>query len=124
MQYKCTCKHCGNAFMWASQPYSYRLVIGNLILAAACFFVACSPTKFINTFRSAGIACFGSTTYFNLQSAYLLSAVKNVWAECQYSSSTIFSCNRQYRSGALGRLAFYDVAVAGSFMIISLSDTE
>ncbi|KAL8590196.1 hypothetical protein ACOMHN_010391 [Nucella lapillus] len=36
---------CGNTFTWLSQPYSRQLPLVNLVLAAAAFFTACSPTR-------------------------------------------------------------------------------
>ena len=78
----CT-KKCSYVFEWFSQPYSRRLAIGNLVVAAAAFFTSCSPTKLIRLLRNSSIACFGATTYNNIQASYLLPAVRSVWTACQ-----------------------------------------
>ncbi|XP_070211159.1 uncharacterized protein [Littorina saxatilis] len=83
VEYCCSCEHCNHKFTWTSQPYSKRLPLGNLVLAAAVFFTACSPSRLITLFKSASIAIFGQTTYYSLQGAYLVPAVRNVWARCQ-----------------------------------------
>ena len=83
VQYKCTCSDCDHIYHWDSQPYSARLALGNLVVAAAAFFAACSPTKLLNTLKNAGVACFGMSTYFEIQASYLLPAVRNVWTQCQ-----------------------------------------
>lgn len=83
VEYQCQCDECGHHFTWNSQPYSKRLPLGNLVLAAAAFFTACSPTRLITLFKSANIAVFSATTYNSIQSSYLLPAVRNVWSRCQ-----------------------------------------
>ncbi|KAK7490536.1 hypothetical protein BaRGS_00018139, partial [Batillaria attramentaria] len=83
VEYCCSCEHCNHKFTWTSQPYSKRLPLGNLVLAAAVFFTACSPSRLITLFKSASIAIFGQTTYNSLQGAYLVPAVRSVWARCQ-----------------------------------------
>ena len=80
---ECQEKSCGYKYTWHSQPYSFRLPLGNLVLAAAAFFTACSPTRLITACQQANIACFSTQTYNSLQSAYLLHAVRAVWARCQ-----------------------------------------
>ena len=37
-KFHCHC-FCGNKFRWHSHPFSYRLPLGNLVLAAAAFFL-------------------------------------------------------------------------------------
>ncbi|KAL8565477.1 hypothetical protein ACOMHN_049454 [Nucella lapillus] len=74
---------CGNTFTWLSQPYSRQLPLVNLVLAAAAFFTACSPTRLLDVFRYSNIACFSMRTYSNIQGAYLVPAVRNVWQKCQ-----------------------------------------
>ncbi|XP_070203994.1 uncharacterized protein [Littorina saxatilis] len=83
VEYTCLCEHCSHNYTWCSQPYSKRLPLGNLVLAAAAFFTACSPSRLITLFKSCNICIFGKTTYNNLQSAYMVQAVRNVWTRCQ-----------------------------------------
>ena len=47
----------GRKYTWLSRPYSNKLPLGNLVLAAAAFFVACS-SRLIHAFQQANIACF------------------------------------------------------------------
>ena len=57
VEFHCHC-FCGNKFCWRSWPFSYRLPLGNLVLAAdAFFFTACSPTRLLNVFVHANVAC-------------------------------------------------------------------
>ena len=73
---------CGNKFRWRSQPFSYRLPLGNLVLAAAAFFTACSPTRLLRVFVQ------------DLQQpAGLLpgSLIRSVWQRCQ---ERLFSARR------------------------------
>ena len=78
VEFHCHC-FCGHKFCWCSQPFSHRLPLGNLVLAAAAFFTACSPTRLINTFQHANIACLNSIQTFNsLQAPYLVLSIGNV----------------------------------------------
>ena len=77
--FHCHC-FCRQKFCW---PFSYRLPLRNLVLAAAAFFTACSPTRLINTFQHANIACFSIQTFNSLQAFYLVPSVSNVWKRCQ-----------------------------------------
>ena len=75
VHYWCKCS-CGFKFKWASQPFSKRL-------AAASFYVGGSPTKLVRLLNQVGVVCFTTKTYDNIQSAYLVPAVRNVWKQCQ-----------------------------------------
>lgn len=83
VRYSYRCDSCTKQWSWASQPKSQQLPLGNLILAAAAFFTACSPTRFINLCRQAGIACFSISVYNLIQTSYLVPAVRNVWQQAQ-----------------------------------------
>ena len=69
VHYWCKCS-CGFKFKWASQPFSKRL-------AAASFYVGGSPTKLVRLLNQVGVVCFTTKTYDNIQSAYLVPAVRN-----------------------------------------------
>ncbi|KAK7500041.1 hypothetical protein BaRGS_00008588 [Batillaria attramentaria] len=77
------CQACGYNFNWHSPPYSLRLPLGNLVLAAAAFFTACTPTRLKTAMKQAKIACFSFWTYLNIQESYLLPAVHDVWSRMQ-----------------------------------------
>lgn len=81
----CKCKNidCKHEYFWRSQPHSKQLALGNLVLAAAAFFTACSPTRLINVFNHCNIAIFTKRTYNHIQKAYLVPAVRNVWQRKQ-----------------------------------------
>lgn len=80
---KCEGEQCGKTYKWQSQPYTNKMPLGNLILAAAAFFTACSPKRLLDCLHYAGIAVFSRTTYDKVQTAYLVPAVRQVWAQCQ-----------------------------------------
>lgn len=85
VEFSCECNHdtCGHKFTWRSQPYSQKLPLGNLVMAAAAFFTACSPSRLINALKQADIACFSLQTYNSIQTSYLVPAVRNMWQRCQ-----------------------------------------
>ena len=70
-------------YTWRSQPYSFTIPLGNLVLAAASFFTACPPTRLLNTLQQSNIACFSEATYYKIQAAYLVVSVRSVWQQCQ-----------------------------------------
>ena len=74
-KFHCHC-FCGNKFRWRSQPFSYRLPLENLVLAAAAFFTACSPTRLLNVFVHANIAYFRPQTFNNLQASCLVLSIR------------------------------------------------
>ncbi|KAL8608961.1 hypothetical protein ACOMHN_060638 [Nucella lapillus] len=80
---------CGNTFTWLSQPYSRQLPLVNLVLAAAAFFTACSPTRLLDVFRYSNIACFSMRTYTDFEGSY---------CPCQewFAKSNAPNCNRPH----------------------------
>lgn len=74
-----TCKQCGHAFKWSSQPYLGSLPAGNILLSSAILFAGGLPRKTFNIFKFLGVACISENTFFRHQSSFLYRTIDNVW---------------------------------------------
>ena len=70
---------CGDIRVWRSQPMSYTMPLGNLILAGAILFSGSNPCKVVNLMRHAGVQFFSIRTFNYMQTAYVVPAINSVW---------------------------------------------
>ncbi|KAM7303395.1 hypothetical protein ISCGN_013354 [Ixodes scapularis] len=73
-----TCAN-GHELVWSSQPCVHRRPLGSILLAAATLFSGSVVKKVLRLLNKMGVPCFSYRTYFNIQSSFLLPAIRRVW---------------------------------------------
>ena len=73
----------GHEKIWASQPLHKKMPLRNLLMAASMFFSGTSANKAILMLKNINCMTFGLRSFSNIQAAYLLSSVSNVWKKSQ-----------------------------------------
>lgn len=71
----------GHQHTWTSQPPVNRRALGNVLLAAATLFSGSIVKKVLRLLRQMGVPCFSYETYFKIQGAFLLPAIRQVALE-------------------------------------------
>ncbi|KAM7302384.1 hypothetical protein ISCGN_017901 [Ixodes scapularis] len=70
-----TCAN-GHELVWSSQPCVHRRPLGSILLAAATLFSGSVVKKVLRLLNKMGVPCFSYRTYFNIQSSFLLPAIR------------------------------------------------
>ncbi|KAM7290147.1 hypothetical protein ISCGN_026813 [Ixodes scapularis] len=70
-----TCAN-GHELVWSSQPCVHRRPLGSILLAAATLFSGSVVKKVLRLLNKMGVPCFSHRTYFNIQSSFLLPAIR------------------------------------------------
>ncbi|CAN7942951.1 unnamed protein product [Ixodes pacificus] len=69
----------GHQHTWTSQPSVNRRALGDVLLAAATLFSGSIAKKVLRLLRQMGVPCLSYETYFKIQGAFLLPAIRQVW---------------------------------------------
>ena len=78
-------QHCpeGHNNTWESQPSMGSMPLGNLMLSSSIMFSGSSSQKVLNMFSFMKVPAISIRTYNNIQSSYLVPAIKNNWLKQQ-----------------------------------------
>ncbi|XP_040068383.1 uncharacterized protein LOC115314916 [Ixodes scapularis] len=69
----------GHQHTWTSQPSVNRRALGDVLLAAATLFSGSIVKKVLRLLHQMGVPCLSYETYFKIQGAFLLPAIRQVW---------------------------------------------
>ncbi|KAG0412518.1 hypothetical protein HPB47_010354 [Ixodes persulcatus] len=69
----------GHQHTWTSQPSVNRRALGDVLLAAATLYSGSIVKKVLRLLRQMGVPCLSYETYFKIQGAFLLPAIRQVW---------------------------------------------
>ena len=114
----------GHRRVWSSQPLHKKMPLGNLLIAASIFFSGSSGTKTILMLKNMNVVFFSLRTFNNIQAAYLLKSVDNVWKKCQ---QTLLHSRKNKRLilGGDGRCCSPGhTAKYGSYSVMDLKTSE
>ncbi|XP_040062465.3 uncharacterized protein LOC115333106 [Ixodes scapularis] len=107
----------GDVHCWSSQPIVNRRPLGNILFAAVTLYSGCIVKKVLRLFTQIGVPCISYRTFFKVQAAFLLPAIRQVWNKQQtelFKESTgrglVLACDG--RSDSPGHSAKYGTYTA------------
>lgn len=68
----------GDVHCWSSQPIVNRRPLGNILFAAVTLYSGCIVKKVLRLFTQIGVPCISYRTFFKVQAAFLLPAIRQV----------------------------------------------
>ncbi|KAG0445204.1 hypothetical protein HPB47_018514 [Ixodes persulcatus] len=74
------CKN-GDVHCWSSQPIVNRRPLGNILVAAVTLYSGCIVKKVLRLFTQIGVPCISYRTFFKIQTAFLLPAIRQDWVQ-------------------------------------------